>query len=447
MPWLAGTALIHSLAVTEKRGAFRSWTVLLAICTFSLSLLGTFLVRSGVITSVHSFAADPARGIFILAFLSIVAGGALLLFAWRAPKIGLGGGFDPVSRESLLLSNNVLLMVAAASVLLGTLYPLFLDVLGLGKISVGPPYFDSIFVPLMTPAVFLMGIGPIARWKSARLPELAVRLRWAGAASVVAALALPWVVGGWKPLVGLGILLAAWCVSASAVALWERIAQQQGPLAARFSRLPSAFCGMLLAHVGIGVFIVGVTFVKGYETERDVRLEPGESLTEGGYAFRFTGTREIDGPNYRAVRATVEVSRDGRTVAVLHPEKRLFIVQQTPMTEAAIDRGVFRDLYVAMGEQVGAGNAWTMRVHIKPFVNWIWAGCLLMALGGALAACDRRYRLVPRKRRAAVPAPVSVSAPASVSLTVPRSPRGAAPAPGTATREAGTGSEAGEAGR
>jgi len=447
MPWLAGTALIHSLAVTEKRGAFRSWTVLLAICTFSLSLLGTFLVRSGVITSVHSFAADPARGIFILAFLSIVAGGALLLFAWRAPKIGLGGGFDPVSRESLLLSNNVLLMVAAASVLLGTLYPLFLDVLGLGKISIGPPYFDSIFVPLMTPAVFLMGIGPIARWKSARLPELAVRLRWAGAASVVAALALPWVVGGWKPLVGLGILLAAWCVSASAVALWERIAQQQGPLAARFSRLPSAFCGMLLAHVGIGVFIVGVTFVKGYETERDVRLEPGESLTEGGYAFRFTGTREIDGPNYRAARATVEVSRDGRTVAVLHPEKRLFIVQQTPMTEAAIDRGVFRDLYVAMGEQVGAGNAWTMRVHIKPFVNWIWAGCLLMALGGALAACDRRYRLVPRKRRAAVPAPVSVSAPASVSLTVPRSPRGAAPAPGTATREAGTGSEAGEAGR
>jgi cytochrome c-type biogenesis protein CcmF len=413
MPWLAGTALIHSLAVTEKRGCFRSWTVLLAICTFSLSLLGTFLVRSGVITSVHSFASDPARGIFILVFLSIVTGGALVLFAWRAPKVGLGAGFEAVSRETLLLSNNVLLMVAAASVLIGTLYPLCLDVLGLGKISVGAPYFDTVFVPLMTPAVFLMGVGPIARWKAARLPELAVRLRWAAAASVVAALGLPWVVGGFRPLVGLGVLLAAWSVSASAVALWERIGKQQGPFAARFSRLPRAFFGMLVAHVGIGVFILGVTFVKGYETERDVRLEPGQSVTEGGYTFRFDGTRELDGPNYRAARASIAVSRGDRPVATLYPEKRFFIVQQTPMTEAAIDRGMFRDLYVALGEQVGergstgpGRDAWTVRIHIKPFVSWIWAGCLLMALGGALAASDRRYRLAPRTRRATQPSPV-----------------------------------------
>ena len=433
MPWLAGTALIHSLAVTEKRGCFRSWTVLLAICTFSLSLLGTFLVRSGVITSVHSFASDPARGLFILVFLSVVTGGALLLFAWRAPKVGLGGGFEVVSRESLLLSNNVLLMVAAASVLLGTLYPLGLDVLGLGKISVGAPYFDAIFVPLMTPAVFLMGIGPIARWKAARLPELAVRLRWAGAASVVAALVLPWVVGEFRPLVGLGVLLAAWSVSASSVALFERIAKQPGPLVARFGRLPRAFYGMLLAHAGIGVFIIGVTFVKGYETERDVRLEAGQSVTEGGYTFRFDGTRDRDGPNYRAVQASVVVTRGDRSVALLHPEKRFFIVQQTPMTEAAIDRGVFRDLYVALGEEVGAGrrSAWTMRIHIKPFVSWIWGGCLLMALGGALAASDRRYRLGVRPQRA--------------SVAVRDAVRGAAS--GAIARETGVQQEARETGR
>jgi cytochrome c-type biogenesis protein CcmF len=264
------------------------------------------------------------------------------------------------------------------------------------------------FVPLMAPAEFLMGIGPIARWKAARLPELAVRLRWAAATSVVAALGLPWVVGGFRPLASLGVLLAVWSASASAVALWERIATQQGPFAARFSRLPRAFYGMLIAHLGIGVFIVGVTFVKGFETERDVRLAPGQSVIEGGYLFRFDGMRDLDGPNYRAAQATVTVSRDDRPIALLHPEKRFFIVQQTPMTEAAIDRGLFRDLYVAIGEQVGdrggAGpdrDAWTMRIHIKPFVSWIWGGCLLMALGGTLAACDRRYRLVPRTHRAA----------------------------------------------
>jgi cytochrome c-type biogenesis protein CcmF len=301
MPWLVGTALMHSLAVTDKRGSFRAWTVLLAICAFSLSLLGTFLVRSGVITSVHAFATDPTRGIFILIFLSVVTGGALILFAWRAPKIGLGPGFAAVSREALLLSNNVLLMVAAASVFLGTLYPLVLDVLGLGKISVGAPYFDAVFVPLMTPAVFLMGIGPIARWKSARLPDIAVRLCWAALVSVASAIGLPWLAGGWRPLVALGMLLAVWCATTVLTALAGRIADQRGPWIMRFFHVPRGFYGMLVAHFGIGIFIAGVTLVKGYETAGDARLDTGQSIDAGGYTFRFEGTKPVEGPNYRAL--------------------------------------------------------------------------------------------------------------------------------------------------
>jgi len=402
MPWLVGTALMHSLAVTDKRGSFRAWTVLLAICAFSLSLLGTFLVRSGVITSVHAFASDPTRGIFILMFLSIVTGGALILFAWRAPKIGLGPGFAAISRESLLLSNNVLLMVAAASVFLGTLYPLLLDVLGLGKISVGAPYFDAVFVPLMTPAVFLMGIGPIARWKSARLPDIAVRLCWAALVSVASAIALPWLAGGWKPMVALGMLLAVWCATTMLTALAGRIAEQRGPWLLRFFHVPRGFYGMLLAHFGIGIFIAGVTLVKGYETAGDARLDIGQSIETGGYTFRFDGTKPVEGPNYRALRANMVVSREGHVVAVMHPEKRFFPVQKTTMTEAAVDRGVFRDLYVALGDAAENSNtAWTVRVQIKPFVDWIWAGCLLMAFGGVLAASDRRYRLAARDQRQA----------------------------------------------
>jgi cytochrome c-type biogenesis protein CcmF len=397
MPWLAGTALIHSLAVTEKRGSFRSWTALLAICAFSLSLLGTFLVRSGVVTSVHAFAADPTRGVFILAFLALVVGGALLLFAWRAPQIGLGAAFEPVSREALLLSNNVLLMVAAASVLLGTLYPMVLDALGLDKLSVGPPYFDSVFVPLMTPAIFLMGIGPLARWKAARLPDLAARLRWAALISVVTALVLPLVLGSWRPLVCLGLLLAMWSFTTVAVSMRERIGGEQDGLLVRLGRVPRATCGMWFAHAGVGVFIVGVTLVKGYQVERDVPMRAGETVEVGGYQFRFEGVREVEGPNYRATRAMVTVSRDGRRTTTLYPEKRLFLVQKMPMTEAAIDHGVLRDLYVAMGEPIGAG-AWSMRIQIKPFVRWIWGGCMLMAMGGLLAAGDRRYRLMPARR-------------------------------------------------
>ena len=399
MPWLVGTALIHSLAVTEKRGGFKSWTVLLAICAFSLSLLGTFLVRSGVLNSVHAFATDPKRGIFILAFLSIVIGGSLALFAWRAPRVGLGGGFALVSRESMLLSNNVLLLVATASVLLGTLYPLFLDALNLGKISVGPPYFDSVFVPLMTPAIFLMGLGPLARWKEASLPDIATRLKWALLVSLLTALGLPFVLGKWTPLVSFGLLLSLWIVTTSAVNLKARLASLGGSLRARLASQPRGYYGMLLAHCGVAVFIAGVTLVKGYETERDVRMAVGDSVTVGDYAFRFDGARNVTGPNYRAARGSVAVSRDGRHLYTMYPEKRVYNAQQMAMTEAAISTGIFGDLYVSLGEPVADG-AWSVRVYHKPFVTWIWGGCLLMALGGVVALTDRRYRGSVRREEA-----------------------------------------------
>jgi cytochrome c-type biogenesis protein CcmF len=398
MPWLVGTALVHSLAVTEKRGTFKSWTVLLAICAFSLSLLGTFLVRSGVLTSVHAFATDPRRGTFILAFLTLVIGGSLLLFALRAPRVGGGGRFEAVSRESLLLANNVLLLVAAGSVLLGTLYPLFLDALSGGqtKISVGPPYFDAVFVPIMAPLVFLMGIGPLARWKQASLPDLWTRLRWALGVSLATALLLPLAAGKWTPLVSFGLLLALWIVATTVVGVRERIRNARGGLFARLASQPRAYWGMTIAHLGVAVFIVGVTMVNGYETERDVRMAVGETVTVGGYAFRFDGTREVTGPNYTAFRGTVEVSRDGRRIATLHPEKRLYLVQQMPMTEAAIRSGILGDIYVSLGEPVADG-AWSVRLYHKPFVTWIWFGCIFMALGGALALADRRYRVKVRQ--------------------------------------------------
>jgi cytochrome c-type biogenesis protein CcmF len=401
MPWLVGTALIHSLAVTEKRGAFKSWTVLLAIFAFSLSLLGTFLVRSGVLTSVHAFATDPKRGIFILAFLAIVIGGSLALFAVRAPKVGLGGRVGLVSRESALLGNNVLLMAAMGSVLLGTLYPLFLDALSLGKISVGPPYFDSVFAPLMTPVVFLMGVGPLARWKEASLPELAVRLRWAAAASLASAIAVPLIVGEWTALKSFGYLLAFWIFASTTVSVWDRVGRGAGGIWARLRQQPRAYWGMVLAHVGVGVFIVGVTTVKSYEVERDVRMEVGDTVAVGGYTFTFQGASQATGPNYRASRGTVEVSRGGKIIETLHPEKRIYNAQQMPMTEAAIDTGPFGDLYVSLGEPV-ANGAWSVRVYYKPFVTWIWGGCILMALGGLLALLDRRYRMLAQRREAAL---------------------------------------------
>ncbi|HMI39455.1 MAG TPA: heme lyase CcmF/NrfE family subunit [Nitrospiraceae bacterium] len=404
MPWLAGTALIHSLAVTDKRGGFKAWSVLLAILAFSLSLLGTFLVRSGVLTSVHAFATDPKRGLFILVFLAVVIGGSLILYAWRAPRVGLGGGFSIISREGMLLANNVLLVAALGSVLLGTLYPLFLDALDLGKISVGPPYFDTVFVPLMTPAIFLMGIGPLAQWKKTSLPELATRLRWAFAVSVATALALPFVLGHWTPLVSLGLLLAIWIVTTAAVDLRERLAHADGSsLLGRLAAMPRSYWGMVLAHCGVALFIVGVTMVKGFEVEQDLRMNVGQTATIGGYTFRFDGTQQYKGPNYIAARGTFRVSQDGRDVTVMYPEKRRYNVQNQTMTEAAISPGFARDLYVSLGEPLDDG-AWSVRLYHKPFVDWIWGGCLIMALGGLLAISDRRYRLAWRRKEADVPA-------------------------------------------
>jgi len=417
MPWLVGTALVHSLAVTEKRGGFKIWTVLLAILAFSLSLLGTFLVRSGVITSVHAFATDPARGIFILAFLAVVVGASLLLFAWRAPSVGLGGRFELMSRESMLLTNNVLLLVAAGAVLLGTLYPLFLDALDLGKLSVGPPYFEAVFVPLMVPALFLMGIGPIARWKQAKLPELAVRLRWAFATAVLCSILLPYTMGKWTPMIALGLLLATWIVAASFVNLRDRLAQLKAggivSLRARLRSLPRGYWGMLLAHLGVAVFIVGVTMVRGYETEKDVRMKVGDTVEVGGYVFRLEGLDRIQGANYESTRGHVSASKNGRQVALLHPEKRFYPVQQMPMTEADMDSGITRDLYVSLGEPVGDGS-WVVRVYHKPFIDWIWVGCFLMAIGGIVAVSDRRYRLARQQQsadpRERAPAPVPANA-------------------------------------
>ncbi len=397
MPWLVGTALIHSLAVTEKRGAFKSWTVLLAIAAFSLSLLGTFLVRSGVLTSVHAFAADPKRGVFILTFLVVVIGVSLLLFAWRAPKIGLGGKFDLLSRESLLLSNNVLLSVASASVFIGTLYPLFMDALGFGKLSVGPPYFNAVFVPLMVPMVLMMGLGPLARWKKIAAPDLARRVRWAFASALVIALLLPLVMGKWSVMIALGLALAFWIIASLVLSLRERLAGRDDFMQ-RLRGQSLSYYGMQLAHLGVAVFIIGVTLVKGYETERDVRMNVGDTVQAGGYEFRFNGVTEEQGPNYVAGKGHVTVSKDGKLVTELFPEKRQYNVSGMPMTEAAIRTGFLRDLYVSLGEPIpDTEGAWAVRVYIKPFVDWIWAGCLLMALGGVLAISDRRYRIHSKK--------------------------------------------------
>ena len=394
MPWLLGTALIHSLAVTEKRNSFKSWTVLLAILAFSFSLLGTFLVRSGVLSSVHAFATDPRRGLFILVLLTIVVGVSFALYAWRAPTVGLGARFALLSKESTLLANNVLLLVAAGAVLLGTLYPLLLDALGLGKLSVGAPYFDTVFMPLMAPAVFLMGVGPLTRWKQATLPDLAIRLRWAAGVTVLAALLTGWLAGEVRLVATLGLLMAFWVAFAVLTDLLERVKPAGSPWSDAWRRLrliPRAIVGMMVAHLGIGAFCFGVVMVKAYEVERDVQMLPGDSTTVRGYTFTFRGTRELQGPNYIATRGHMEVEYGGQKLTPMYPEKRVYRVQQNPMTEAAIDSGITRDLYVSLGEPVASG-AWIVRVYVKPFIDWIWGGCVLMSLGGCLAVTDRRYR-------------------------------------------------------
>jgi len=395
MPWLVGTALVHSLAVTEKRGSFKNWTVLLAICTFSLSLLGTFLVRSGVLTSVHSFATDPERGLAILIFLAIVVGSSLLLYAWRAPKVGLGGRFSVLSRETFLLTNNVLFIVACGAVLLGTLYPLILDGLGYGKISVGPPYFNAVFVPIMVLVVFMLGVGPVSRWKKTQIPDLVARLKWAFGISVVCGLLMPFFAGGWTVMTSLGFWMAAWAMSTVVANMVHRIRQNmKGGVTGKISL---SYYGMQLAHFGVGVFIIGATMVGGYEKEKDVRMDIGDTVEVGGYTFRFDGVTSVPGPNYQADRGRVVVTYDGREFTVMFPEKRFYTVQQQVMTEAAIHTGLTGDLYVSLGEPVGRGG-WSVRVYHKPFVTWIWAGCALMGLGGLLAICDRRYRLARKKQ-------------------------------------------------
>ncbi len=395
MPWLAATALIHSLAVTEKRGAFKRWTVLLALTAFSLSLLGTFLVRSGVLTSVHSFAADPARGLFILIFLFIVVGGSLVLYAVRAPDITRGGGFGMLSRESFLLGNNLLLLITTAFVLLGTLAPLLYDAMGWGKISVGFPWFNSMFVIFTPLLVILMGIGPLTRWKQHDPKMLGRTLRWAFVISVVAGIvaALPMLTDSLSA--GFAIALSLWLTTTLLLTLQQRFRNKSG-FAAIWRDMNGqggrAYYGMWLAHLGIAVFIIGVTFVTQFDIEKDVRMSPGQEIELSGYVFRFDGTKVHQGPNYRSDLGTVHVSKNGRDVAVLHPEKRTYLVQTMPMTEAGIDAGFTRDIYVSLGEPVGGGD-WALRLYYKPFVRWIWLGGLMIAAGGLLAASDKRYRM------------------------------------------------------
>jgi cytochrome c-type biogenesis protein CcmF len=367
--------------------------VLLALLAFSLSLMGTFLVRSGVLSSVHAFATDPRRGLFILAFLVLVIGASLLLFAWRAPKVGLGQRFGLLSRESMLLVNNMMLAVACGAVLLGTLYPLFLDALGMGKISVGPPYFDSVFGWLMAPLVLVMGLGPITRWKSDSAATLLRRVRWALPAALAAALLTGWLAGRIALVTTGGLTMAYWIVATLLVDLKARLWPAGGRIAQipeRARLLPRAMVGMLIAHLGVAAFAFGVSMVKTYQSERDVKMGPGDTTEIAGYAFRMLGVRQIQGPNYIAAEGTIEVTRGGSTLATLHPQKRVYRVQQNPMTEAAVSSNPLRDLYVSMGEQLPGGE-WVVRVQYKPFIVWIWGGCLIMMAGGVLAASDRRY--------------------------------------------------------
>ena len=392
MPWLAGAALIHSQAVTEKRGSFHGWTLLLAIATFSLSLLGAFLVRSGVLTSVHSFAADPTRGLFILVFLGLVVGGSLLLYALRAPDGRGGKPFSATSRETLLLANNLLLVAACAMVLLGTLYPLLADALDLGKISVGPPYFGLLFLLLMAPLVLLLPFGPLTRWQNEDASRpLRMLLPWAVLALVAAVLAFfaaPQ--GPWK--VAMGVAGAVWVGAGTLRFVWARLRAPGG-------RMGAEMTGMVLGHLGIAVFLAGALLVEALSIQREVAMLPGQSLDIGRDSFVLEGVAHHVGPNYAADRGTVRMYRDDRLVATLHPEKRTYVSGGQVMTETAIRAGVLRDVYVALGEPLGAG-AWAVRVHIKPFVRWVWAGAFLMALGGFVTAADRRFRRPPRQEAA-----------------------------------------------
>lgn len=386
LPWLAGAALIHSQAVTEKRGSFASWTLLLAIAAFALSLLGTFLVRSGVLTSVHSFAADPTRGTFILIFLALVIGGALLLYALRAGALSNDDprrGFMPTSRETLLLANNLLLAAACAMVLLGTLYPLLADALGLGKVSVGPPYFGTLFLLLMAPLVALLPFGPLVNWQRDQASRaLAMLAPWAVLALLLGAIAYFMAPQGALKTAA-GVTAAAWVGLGTARFVWSRLRGN--------GRFTAEMVGMLLAHGGVAVFLAGALLVEALNVQREVALSPGQSLQVSGYEVRFEGVDHQQGPNYTADRGHMRILRNDRDVALLHPEKRAYSSGGQMMTEAGIHARLTGDVYVALGEPLG-NNAWAVRVHIKPFVRWIWLGALLMALGGFVTAADRRFR-------------------------------------------------------
>jgi cytochrome c-type biogenesis protein CcmF len=399
MPWLVCTALIHSLAVTEKRGLFKSWTLLLAILAFSLSLLGTFLVRSGVLVSVHSFASDPSRGIFILGLLTFFIIGSLVLFAWRAPLLQSTAGFGLFSREAFLLLNNVLLVVSAALILLGTLWPLFMDAFSLGKISVGPPYFNAVFLVPGLPLVVAIGIGMHATWKQSRLAPKAVV--FAVIATIAAVLALGFLVwlSHYTLLAAIGFMAGVFVIGSSLYEPWQRWRGGHS--------LPAAVLGMALAHIGVGMFTIGVTGVESSKIERDVALGVGDSTEVAGYVFKLESLKPVQGPNYNATEGEVTVRHDGDLVATLHPQKRNYWVRTMPMTEAGISVGPGRDLFAALGEDLGGGR-WSVRVQYKPLIRYIWLGALVMALGGLLATADRRYR----RRRPEEVAVASNSAPA-----------------------------------
>jgi cytochrome c-type biogenesis protein CcmF len=384
MPWLMGIALIHSLAASEKRGVFKSWTVLLAISTFSLSLLGAFLVRSGVLTSVHAFAVDPTRGVYILVFLVLVIGGSLTLYAWKASGIKSEVQFEWNSREAMLLINNLLLVVATASVLLGTLYPLLYEVITEGKkISVGPPYFNRVFVPIVCLLFVAMAVSPFSRWRRTS-GDVLLRQHWPFLLATPVVLCLvTYVVTTGIDLIAIGVeTLAVWILVLLARHWW-----QAGSISS------ASQLGMMLAHAGIAVAILGVVVTITYSEGRDVRMNPGESIALAGYDFTFEGVQKVRGPNYLADQAEFNVTRDGEFVAKLRPEKRFYSVAQNVMTEADMEPGLMRDVYVALGEKVG-DTAWAVRVHVKPFVRWIWLGGLLVALGGLVTLLDKRYRRV-----------------------------------------------------
>jgi len=385
IPWLIGTALIHSQAVTEKRGAFPAWTVLLSIAAFSMSLLGTFLVRSGVLTSVHAFANDPERGLFILVFMGVVTGGALTLYALRAPRIMTGEGFDWVSRETALLLNNVFFTVSAAMVLLGTLYPLIIDFMGWGQISVGPPYFGAMFILLMTPVVLLLPLAPFTRWKRDEFVRIVRPLALTAAAAIIAGLVVCAWLGTWSLRAATGWIGGFWLIGgAAAFAIRTARASRSG--------LARHQWGMVLAHGGVGVFLIGAAMVEAHTFERDIRIAPGETVEAAGYRFTLHEVVQVKGPNWRADEARFSIHRGEREVARMAPQKRLYHRGGQTMTQVALKPGVSRDLYIAMGEELGDSGAWSIRLHIKPFVRWIWGGAVLIGLGGLLAASDRRYR-------------------------------------------------------